>query len=71
MKSTTIFQHLFICLAAGCFVYTKGVTIFDLVSSSSFGDYYKVETFNLTRALLGLWIFHPLLGGGAFERTPP
>ena len=25
----------------------------------------------LTRALLGLWIFHRLLGGGAFERPPP
>ena len=24
----------------------------------------------LTRALLGLWIFHRLLGGGAFERPP-
>ena len=28
--------------------------------------------YSLTRALLGLWIFHRLLGGGgAFERPPP
>ena len=25
---------------------------------------------HLTRALLGLWIFHRLLGGGAFEHSP-
>ena len=25
----------------------------------------------LTRALLGLWIFHHLLGGGVFEHPPP
>ena len=34
----------------------------------------KHHSFNrlgLTRALLGLWIFHRLLGGGAFERPPP
>ena len=53
-ESVTIFQHLFICLAAGFFVYTKGVTVFDLVSSSSFGDYYKVETFPLTAPAPGL-----------------
>ena len=28
-------------------------------------------SFDLTRALLGLWISHRLLGGGAFERPPP
>ena len=31
---------------------------------------YYIQS-NLTRALLGLWIFHRLLGGGAFERPPP
>ena len=36
-----------ICLAVGRFAYTNGVTIFDLVSSSSFGEYYKAETFPL------------------------
>ena len=47
-ESVSIFQYLLICLATGCFAYTKGVTIFDLVSSSSFGEYYKVETFPLS-----------------------
>ena len=31
----------------------------------------KFHNFPLTRALLGLWISHRLLGGGAFERPPP
>ena len=30
----------------------------------------NARTVILTRALLGLWIFHRLLGGGAFERPP-
>ena len=46
-ESGAIFQYLLICLAAGYFAYTKGVTIFYLVSSSRFGEYYKVETFPL------------------------
>ena len=50
-ESVTIFQHLFICLAAGCFAYTNGVTIFYLVSSSRFGEYYKAEIFPLIRLL--------------------
>ena len=31
----------------------------------------EILPIDLTRALLGLWIFHRLLGGGAFERPPP
>ena len=62
-ESVDIFQYLLICLATGCFAYTKGIAIFDLVSSSSFGEYYKVQTFPLTRALLG--------GGGGPKRPPP
>ena len=37
---------------------------------------YQLEIFRqyaqicLTRALLGLWIFHDLLGGGVFEHPP-
>ena len=46
-ESVIIFHLLLICLAAGCFAYTNGVTIFDLVSSSSFGEYHKAETFPL------------------------
>ena len=36
------------CLVAGYFAYTNDVTIFDLVCSSSFSEYYKAETFPLT-----------------------
>ena len=46
-ESVIIFNYLPICLAAGRFDYTNGVTIFDLVSSSSVGEYYKAETFPL------------------------
>ena len=53
-ESVIIFHYLLICLAAGRFVYTNGVTIFDLVSSSSFGEYYKAETFPLTRKWMSL-----------------
>ena len=35
---------ILVCLASGCFAFTNGVTIFDLVSSSSFDEYYKAET---------------------------
>ena len=34
------------------------------------GSYFIPIPFELTRALLGLWIFHRLLGGGAFKRRP-
>ena len=49
-ESVTIFQYILICLAAGCFACTKSVTIFDLVSSSSFDEYHKVETFPLSQS---------------------
>ena len=51
-KISNHFALILICLAAGCFAYTNGVTIFDLVSSSSFGDYYKAETFPLMKIIL-------------------
>ena len=36
------------------------------------GKVYILKSIILTRALLGLWIFHRLLGGGgAFEPPPP
>ena len=55
-ESEAVFQYIFICLAAGCLAYIKGVTIFDLVSSISYSEYYKVETFPLTfLKLTGNW----------------
>ena len=69
-ESVTIFQHLLICLAAGCFVYTNSVTIFDLASSSSFGEYYKAETFPLTGALEGGLRITPSGGGGGAYNAP-
>ena len=36
----------------------------------TYATYTHSQIFMLTRALLGLWIFHDLLGGGVFEHPP-
>ena len=66
----TIFQYLLICLTACYFGYIKGVnilfnqSIFYLISSSSFDEYYKVETFPLTLARSGHFSTRTVGGGG-------
>ena len=81
-ESGIIFHYILICLAAGRFAYTNGVTIFDLVSSSSFGEYYKAETFPLSNFPLFCFYSYPapcwtlsgpcpLLEGGGVAPPPP